>query len=258
MTVDLQQEQIERQFDRAAATYDSVASLQRQMADRLLADLPSQLEGHCVDLGCGTGALLQKLAKRIDVRKLTGVDLSSAMLNQARQRVPQAQFVKGDLASIPLDDDSFSWATSNAAIQWCDSRIVFSELQRILRPDGQAFISTFGPGTMQQWRDALEHIGTVKPRVHTFKNIQQLTDEMKDAGFRSVSSRSETIDVYFDSVREMFSSVRKLGATNARADRAKGLAGRRWLDQITDAFEKQRNPNGKLCLTYECCYLVAR
>ena len=126
--MDLQPEQIEKQFDRAAPTYDSVASLQRQMADQLLARIPISLEGPLVDLGCGTGDLLQKLSSRTSVSNLMGVDISSAMLNQTQLRVPQARVIKADLTSLPCEDESFKWIVSNAAIQWCDSAVSYTHL----------------------------------------------------------------------------------------------------------------------------------
>ena len=254
MIVDLQREQIERQFDRAAATYDSVASLQRQMADRLLAGMPSAFDGQLVDLGCGTGDLLQKLAHRTCATNLTGVDISSAMLEQTQLRVPQARLIKSDIASLPVKDHAFQWVVSNAAIQWCDSAAVFSELRRILRPDGQAFISTFGPDTMKQWRAAFASVSSDN-RVHSFQSVEQLTNELKAAGFTSIDSKTESIDLTFNSVRAMFDSVRKLGATNARMDRPAGMSGRKWLQQVTDAFEETRDCNGLITLTYECFYL---
>ena len=251
--MDLHPEQIEKQFDRAAATYDSVASLQRQMADQLLTSIPSSFEGPLVDLGCGTGDLLEKLSQRTSATNLTGIDISSAMLERVQLRVPQAHVIKADLASLPLEDESCQWAVSNAAIQWCDSASVFSELRRILRPDGQAFISTFGPDTMKQWRSTLASVSG-GDRVHSFQSVEQLTAQLKSAGFTSVESKTETVDLRFDSVATMFDSVRKLGATNARRDRPTGLSGRQWFQQVTDAFEKSRDHHGLLTLTYECCY----
>ena len=252
--MDLQREQIERQFDRAAATYDSVASLQRQMANRLLAGMPSAFDGQLVDLGCGTGDLLQKLAHRTCATNLTGVDISSAMLEQTQLRVPQARLIKSDIASLPVKDHAFQWVVSNAAIQWCDSAAVFSELRRILQPDGKAFLSTFGPSTMKQWRETLASVSG-EDRVHSFPPIEHLTNQLKAVGFGSVESETEVVDVQFDSVRTMFDSVRKLGATNARRDRPTRLSGRRWLQQVTDAFEETRDCNGLITLTYECFYL---
>ena len=255
--MDLQPEQIEKQFDRAAPTYDSVASLQRQMADQLLARLPTSFEGPLVDLGCGTGDLLQKLSHRTSVSNLTGVDISSAMLHQTQLRVPQARVIKADLTSLPCEDESFKWIVSNAAIQWCDSASVFSEMRRILRPDGQAFVSTFGPNTMTQWRATLASVPG-GDRVHSFRSAEQLTAQLKAAGFNSVESKTETIDIQFDSVSVMFDSVRKLGATNARRDRRTGLSGRQWFQQVTDAFEDSKDSEGLLTLTYECCYFFIR
>lgn len=255
--MDLELEQIERQFDRAAATYDSVASVQRQMASRLLEKIPVQLDGTLIDLGCGTGELLQKLAQRIPADRLTGVDISSAMLRQTQARSPQVKTVKANLAALPFEADCFNWAVSNAAIQWCNAHDFFAELRRILGPKGRAFISTFGPDTMWQWRKALGSVAGENNRVHAFPSIDHLTNELRSTGFREVESMKETIDFQFDSVRTMFDSIRKLGATNARRDRPSGLSGRQWLQQVTEAFESTRDDNGMLRVTYECYYLFA-
>ncbi len=255
--MDLQLEQIERQFDRAAATYDSVSFVQRQMADQLVSKMPTQLDGPLVDLGCGTGELLHRISQRTPATNLTGVDISSAMLERTRNRIPGVQVIKADLAALPLAQDSFRWAVSNAAIQWCDSTAVFSELRRIVRRGGRVFISTFGPATMWQWRETIGSVPGTSDRVHIFPSPEQLSDQLEAAGFTSIENRVETIDVHFDSVRSMFDSIRKLGATNARQDRPTGLAGKQWFQQVNAAFEERRECDGMLNLTYECCYLFA-
>ena len=55
---------VARSFSRAAQSYDSVAELQRRVADRLLASLPDCRDKRLVDLGCGTGYSLPALAER--------------------------------------------------------------------------------------------------------------------------------------------------------------------------------------------------
>ena len=83
-----------------------------------------------------------------------------------------------------------------------------------------------------------------------------MVQQLRDAGFESIESKTETVDVQFETVRAMLDSVRKLGATNARRDRPTGLSGKQWLQQVTEAFEKRRDGNKMLNLTYECCYLL--
>ena len=57
--------QVAASFSRAAASYDSVAALQRTVADTLLAQLPADLRPQrWLDLGCGTGYCTRALAQR--------------------------------------------------------------------------------------------------------------------------------------------------------------------------------------------------
>ena len=78
--------QVRRNFARAAAGYDAVAVLQREVARRMLERLdyvkiePKRI----LDLGCGTGATLTALSERYPNALLLGADASQAMLDVAR------------------------------------------------------------------------------------------------------------------------------------------------------------------------------
>lgn len=254
--MNLQSAQIERQFDRAAATYDDVASLQREMADCLLKRIPGMARGTMVDLGCGTGDTLAKLADQTSL-ELTGVDLSAAMLEHARTKVPTATLLKADLQHLPFEDAAFDWAVSNAALQWCDATTALTEMFRILRPGGRLLLTTFGPATLHQWRDAMSAISDAHDRVHRFPSAENLLKIMQQAGFTEVEFHEQRRDQNFNSVSEMLDSIRKLGATNARRDRAAGLSGRQWLRQLKETLESQRNGSGRLTLTYQCYHYDA-
>jgi malonyl-CoA O-methyltransferase len=82
------QRQVRRNFARAAATYDQVAVLQREVGSRMLERLDYvRIEPQRVlDLGCGTGASLTALQERYPGALAIGVDLSEPML-----RAGQAQ-----------------------------------------------------------------------------------------------------------------------------------------------------------------------
>jgi SAM-dependent methyltransferase len=55
-----------------------------------------------LDVACGTGFLTQHLRGEI-----TGLDQSHAMLEIARERVPEATFVQGDALALPFKDGEF-------------------------------------------------------------------------------------------------------------------------------------------------------
>jgi len=76
-----------RAFSAAAATYERYAMVQRQIGDRLLAELallspPRRI----LDVGCGTGVLSRALAERFPSAEVWGIDIAPAMICEARRR----------------------------------------------------------------------------------------------------------------------------------------------------------------------------
>ena len=63
----------------------------------VLARFPKMEEGTVLDLGCGTGAMLKAIHEKCSELKLRGVDASPQMLALARQAVPAAQLIEGDV-----------------------------------------------------------------------------------------------------------------------------------------------------------------
>ena len=107
--------------DRIRDGYDAVAAdyareiggeLAHKPLDRALLAMSVELAagGRMGDLGCGPGHVSAFLAGHgADV---IGVDLSARMVEIARERVPEAEFVQGDLRDLPLPDASLSGAVA--------------------------------------------------------------------------------------------------------------------------------------------------
>ncbi len=249
-------EQIARQFSRAASTYDDVAQLQCAMADRLIEQIPVGQTGKLVDFGCGTGYALEQISTFTGLES-SGIDIAPGMIEQARKRLRGTNLEVGDIEQSRLADRSIDVALSNAALQWCDTRIAFEEMARVLKPGGLFLASTFGPGTLAELKHAWQFIGDRRPRVHEFPAPKDLVDCLKAAGFRDVQLAVENRTLRFDSVRSMFHSIKQLGATNAASDRPAGLLGRERFSKLCD-FLDQRRRSGHIEIGFECVYLFTR
>ena len=89
------------------------------------------------DIGCGTGELSLQIADRCKPDHLIGIDSSAAFLPQAAQRVPSANFRKGDATDIDLPDNSIDIAVSGLVLNFIpDKAKALSEMARIVRPGG--------------------------------------------------------------------------------------------------------------------------
>ena len=91
-----------------------------------------------LDLGCGPGIETKKLLMRgFDVQ---GFDLSEGLLKIAREKVPSALFLQGDmLAKLPYDDGYFDGVFAKASLLHIPKEkidVVLSEICRILKPKG--------------------------------------------------------------------------------------------------------------------------
>jgi ubiquinone/menaquinone biosynthesis C-methylase UbiE len=104
---------VKEYYDTRAPEYDEWYLGVGRFADRdrpdwndELADLIAMIEAlppkRTLDVACGTGFLTRHLNG-----KITGLDQSARMLETARERMPEATFVRGDALQLPFPDDSF-------------------------------------------------------------------------------------------------------------------------------------------------------
>lgn len=102
-----------------------------------------------VDLGCGTGAVLEQLHKRAAVA--IGVDGSARMLERCRARFGAAELANGEvslrigeMSHLPLADHEADFASINLVLHHlARPRDIFLEVKRIISPRGSLFISDF-------------------------------------------------------------------------------------------------------------------
>jgi ubiquinone/menaquinone biosynthesis C-methylase UbiE len=95
-----------------------------------------------LDVACGHGRIANRVAERgADV---TGLDADAFFLAKAREAGSGAEFVEGDMRSLPFPDASFDaallWFTSLGYFDDDGNRAVLRELRRVLRPGGRAVV----------------------------------------------------------------------------------------------------------------------
>jgi demethylmenaquinone methyltransferase/2-methoxy-6-polyprenyl-1,4-benzoquinol methylase len=123
-------------FDDIVPRYDLLNDLLSMGFDRWWRRRTAQAvglpAGPVLDLGCGTGRLGERLARRSTV---IGVDLSHAMLLAARHRArPAIHLVEGSAFRLPFADATFGGAVSGFVLRNLDDlSSAFAELARVLR-----------------------------------------------------------------------------------------------------------------------------
>lgn len=130
-----------RTYDRVIAP--AVSSFQSVLLDDALADIPPG--GRLLEVGCGGGQLLTKIAERRADLSLVGVDLAPGQVRRARARTARfgdrVEVVEGSALALPFDDASFDGVFSVASIKhWPDPAKGLRECVRVLRPGAGLFV----------------------------------------------------------------------------------------------------------------------
>lgn len=116
-----------------------------------------------LDAGCGGGGACVLAATH--GWEVTGFDASHALLAIARERLPQAQFVHGDLEKLPFADGHFDAAlAANSVIFAEDIRQAVRELRRVVRPGGRVAVTSWGKPEQVEMRDVFAAVANAMPQ----------------------------------------------------------------------------------------------
>lgn len=232
---------VARRFAKAAATYDTEASLcQEPMARRLLALWrevdPSLASGRdVVEAGCGTGVFtrLYLEASGAAPRSLLLWDLHAC-----REDVTEAD---AELAIRELPDASADVLAAACCLQWFNSPAQWlRQAQRVLRPGGLVVLSTFGSATLRE----LSHLTGRSLRLPDIPDLRRLLPE----GLGVAACDSGFITLTFPSVMAMLRHLKHTGV-NALAP-ASGADVRRVARSYPTA------PDGSCSLSYQPVYMI--
>jgi len=185
---------VERGYDRIGAEYErwsegATDHARERYAEAFLGGLP---EGAAVlDLGCGSGELLtRKLAGRF---RVTGVELSSRMVELARRNVPGATFVRADMASVDFPAGSFDGVCAFYSLTHLPPDELPGVLRKVaawLRPGG-LFVASMSngadPGSVED-----DWVAGV-PMYFAGHSAQKNEEMVREAGLLVDAARLESI-----------------------------------------------------------------
>lgn len=121
-----------------------------------------------LDVGCGTGAIMEAVAERYAPRRVAGVDPSPGFLAVARRRLPpdRAELHQGDARQLPFDDAAFDRVVSGLVLNFVpDQPGAAAELARVVRPGGEVALYVWDyAGAMQLMRHFWDAAAALDPR----------------------------------------------------------------------------------------------
>jgi malonyl-CoA O-methyltransferase len=244
-------------FDRAAASYDSAAAVQREICNRLAAFASAHPVkgslGRVLDAGCGTGFGLDLLAGCCPGATRIALDFAPAMLGRLMPAAAGADApipVCADLEALPLADASIDAVWSSLALQWCEPTRALAEFARVLRPGGLAWIATLGPRTLWELREAFAAVDDAA-HVIEFHPLDEWHAVARKAGFAVPGREARTAFALAPDLRGLLRDIKAIGAHSVGPERRREPLGRGAWRILESRYEAHRRADGMLTATYD-------
>lgn len=144
-------------WDRIRSLYVDEAEVERHLLDRV----PGRGAGDFLDVGTGTGRILEVIGPRAS--QGIGLDLSREMLAVARARLeradlPHCRVWHGDMYHLPWPEGSFDFVTIHQVLHYAERPdAVVTEAGRVLRPGGRLVVVDFAPHDLEFLREQHAH-----------------------------------------------------------------------------------------------------
>ncbi len=135
-----------KEFTKAAKKYEGddagIYKLCRKDYPEIQEELEKESFHDLLDAGCGTAPMISLLSKAHPECHFTGLDLTPAMIEQAKKKnIHNADFVVGDCEDFPFDDDSFdAIICANSIHHYPNPQAFFDSVKRCLRKGGRLII----------------------------------------------------------------------------------------------------------------------
>jgi ubiquinone/menaquinone biosynthesis methyltransferase len=200
---------VRRLFSTIADRYDLITRLLSYGQDarwkaRLVAMADVAAGERALDLACGTGDLAFAVAAR--GARTVGLDITHRMVQLARQKSGTAQFITGDMTSLPFRSASFDLVTTGYGLRNVpDLDAAIAEIARVLRPGGRLLSLDFNRPESALLRGAylsyLTAVGAtlgwllhrdpdtyryIPASIRRYPGARGVADRMRRLGFRTV------------------------------------------------------------------------
>ena len=258
-------------INRPAADWDPALYMkfegQRTLAARdLLARVPLASARTVYDLGCGPGNTTELLSWRFPDADLTGIDMSEAMLDCARERTPNARFFRKDIADwAPEGPPDLIFA--NSALHFLpDHDELFPRLMRMLAPRGALAVQM--PSNARESSHALMRMvaaeGPWSSRLVPLAKTQPLIAAFEDYydWLRPLAARIETwMTTYVhivdgaDAIADWFAGSTLRPFLELLSDDERCAFIGRYREGLRDAYPPQ--PDGKVLFAYPRLFIIA-
>lgn len=230
------------------------------------------LERAAADLAERLAAVLRRFPLALDLgtpgndvrAALAGLDSVGAIVaaNADSDSAHGPLFVVADEEALPFREGAFELVVSALSLQFVnDLPGALVQIRRALRPDGLFLAALLGGETLTELRQSFaaaesEVEGGASPRVAPFADLRDLGALLQRAGFALPVTDSDRLIVRYDSVFGLMQDLRRMGATNALAERRRRPLKRATLTRMAEIYAQRfADADGRVRATFEFLWL---
>jgi SAM-dependent methyltransferase len=164
-----------------------------------------------LEIGCGSGAFLYEL-ERLTSCRVTGIDFSRSLVNDAARHIPFGDFIVCDAANIPLPNEAFDAVLSHAVLYYFSDLIyvrrVLHEAYAKLRSGGRICLmdlndkdaeSRYHESRKRHFKDPKEYDRRYSGLEHLFFDRASFASDLREAGFVGVEFFNHDVPEYVNS-----------------------------------------------------------
>jgi len=241
------EDRIIRSFSKYAKSYDRHAQLQKTMAERLASMLPEHFPDSVTELGCGTGLFTRHLLAQ-PVRQLILNDISPGMMGQLRENMTLPRNTKLIIGNAEkVEFLSTDMIAANAVFQWFgEPEYSLNHLVKYLNSGGRLIFSTFGPGTLKEFRKT-----ACMESPATLLSHREWENMIEQAGLTLNESYTEYRKSFFPSTQALIRNLQQIGAAPFPMLKPGGLK------KLIRAYDENFSTEQGVYVTWELLYFSA-
>jgi len=249
--------------------FDRMLLRARQRRARMLGAETFLIDRVASDLAERLGAVLRQFDVAVDlgtpndaVREALADNASIGTLIAAKAFPESALSVVADEERLPFRDGALDLVVSALALQFVnDLPGALIQIRRALKPDGLLLAAMLGGDTLTELRQAFaaaeaEIEGGASPHVAPFTDVREMGALLQRAGFALPVTDVERLTVRYSSPFILMGELRRMGATNALAERRRQPLRRATLARMAQIYAQRfSDRDGKVRATFEVIWL---
>ncbi len=255
----IEKDAVSKSFSNAAVTYDSWAEPQKKIAQRLVELLPAgQGYSNILDLGCGTGNVVEQLLLRNTTAEILGIDIAQGMVEHCMERWnynENIKFIRDDVSNF-MSKIKYDLIISSCVFQWIDDFYgVINNFISSFREGGCLAIAVPIEGSFFELQESYNSLfGRGMPGIK-YRPKEYYTDIALNCGLDLRVAEVDNVCGCFDGV-DVLKYFKKIGAT-FQYNRDYYSLNIREIHQLLKYYKKRYGlKNGLMPITHKVLYLV--